>query len=266
MASSKTPADQAKEVIVKDSVFGKLAAVNCNEHIEKKSNGKTELSYLSWAWAWHYIKSRYPNAYYTIYERPDGVPYWTDGKTAWVKTGVTIEGMEHIEYLPIMDYRNLSIPLERITSMDMNKAIQRSLTKAAARHGLGLYIYAGEDLPLSEAEAKELEKMGTQPAGTQRKTNRTVSKTAPAPAAQPQAAAPAAQAPAQQEDPAKKAAAIRARWIKAIAEGIKTKSGADPREAFIKNYNPSEDDLANLDAEVMDYRLQHNIPANTVQQ
>ena len=171
--TKKTPAP-AQDIIVKDSVFGKLAAVNCNEHIEKKNNGKVELSYLSWAWAWHYIKSRFPNAFYTIYERPDGVPYWTDGRTAWVKTGVTIEGMEHIEYLPIMDYRNLSIPLDKITSMDMNKAIQRSLTKAAARHGLGLYIYAGEDIPLSEAEAKELEKeqaaQGKQPAGTQQKT------------------------------------------------------------------------------------------------
>lgn len=253
--TKKTPAP-AQDIVVKDSVFGKLAAVNCNEHIEKKNNGKVELSYLSWAWAWHYIKSRFPNAFYTIYERPDGVPYWTDGRTAWVKTGVTIEGMEHIEYLPIMDYRNLSIPLDKITSMDMNKAIQRSLTKAAARHGLGLYIYAGEDIPLSEAEAKELEKeqaaQGTQPAGTQRRTNRTVNTPAPAPAAAA-------------EDPVKKAAEIRAKWVRAVAEGIRTKSGMDPREAFIKNFQPSEDDLANFDAEVMNYRLEHNIPANSVQ-
>lgn len=253
--TKKTPAP-AQDIVVKDSVFGKLAAVNCNEHIEKKNNGKVELSYLSWAWAWHYIKSRFPNAFYTIYERPDGVPYWTDGRTAWVKTGVTIEGMEHIEYLPIMDYRNLSIPLDKITSMDMNKAIQRSLTKAAARHGLGLYIYAGEDIPLSEAEAKELEKeqaaQGTQPAGTQRRTNRTVNTPAPA-------------APAPQEDPVKKAAEIRAKWVRAIAEGIKTKSGMNPLDAFIKNFHPTEEDLAELDAEVMQYRLEHNIPANSVQ-
>ena len=253
--NKKTPAP-AQDIIVKDSVFGKLAAVNCNEHIEKKNNGKVELSYLSWAWAWHYIKSRYPNAYYTIYERQDGVPYWTDGRTAWVKTGVTIEGMEHIEYLPIMDYRNLSIPLEKITSMDMNKAIQRSLTKAAARHGLGLYIYAGEDIPLSEAEAKELEKeqaaQGTQPAGTQRRTNRTVSTPASAPA------------PAPQEDPAKKASERRAMWVRAIAEGIKTKSGMAPLDAFIKNFQPSEKELAELDAEVIQYRLEHNIPANSI--
>ena len=253
--NKKTPAPE-QDIIVKDSVFGKLAAVNCNEHIEKKNNGKVELSYLSWAWAWHYIKSRYPNAYYTIYERQDGVPYWTDGRTAWVKTGVTIEGMEHIEYLPIMDYRNLSIPLEKITSMDMNKAIQRSLTKAAARHGLGLYIYAGEDIPLSEAEAKELEKeqaaQGTQPAGTQRRTNRTVSTPASAPA------------PAPQEDPAKKASERRAMWVRAIAEGIKTKSGMAPLDAFINNFHPSEKELAELDAEVIQYRLEHNIPANSI--
>lgn len=251
--TKKTPAP-AQDIIVKDSVFGTLSAVNCNEHIEKKNNGKVELSYLSWAWAWHYIKSRYPNAYYTIYERQDGVPYWTDGRTAWVKTGVTIEGMEHIEYLPIMDYRNLSIPLEKITSMDMNKAIQRSLTKAAARHGLGLYIYAGEDIPLSEAEAKELEKeqaaQGTQPAGTQRRNNRTVSTPAPA--------------PAPQEDLAKKAAERRAMWVRAIAEGVKTRSGMAPLDAFIKNFHPSEEELAELDAEVMQYRLEHNIPANSI--
>lgn len=258
MADTKKAPAPAQDIIVKDSVFGKLAAVNCNEHIEKKNNGKVELSYLSWAWAWHYIKSRFPNAFYTIYERPDGVPYWTDGRTAWVKTGVTIEGQEHIEYLPIMDYRNLSIPLDKITSMDMNKAIQRSLTKAAARHGLGLYIYAGEDIPLSEAEAKELEKeqaaQGTQPAGTQRRTNRTVT-----------TATPAAAAPAPQEDPVKKAAEIRAKWVRAIAEGIKTKSGMNPLDAFIKNFHPTEEDLAELDAEVMQYRLEHNIPANSVQ-
>jgi hypothetical protein len=66
-----------------------------------------------------------------------------------------VNGLEHIEYLPVMDHRNNSIALERVTSFDVNKAIQRSLTKALARHGLGLYIYAGEDLPDDEREAKE---------------------------------------------------------------------------------------------------------------
>lgn len=130
------------------SVWATLSAINVNEHVEQK-NG---LTYLSWAWAWQKVKENYPSAYYTIYERPDGCPYWTDGATCWVKTGVTIEGLEHIEYLPVMDNRNHSIPLKSVTSMDMNKAIQRSLTKACARHGLGIYIYAGEDLPDAEVQ------------------------------------------------------------------------------------------------------------------
>ena len=121
-------------------------------------NGKTEekngLTYLSWAWAWGELKKLYPESYYTIYENKDGLFYHTDGKTAWVKTGVTVvdgnKSIEHIEYLPVMDYKNRSIPVESITSFDVNKAIQRSLTKAVARHGLGLYIYAGEDLPEAE--------------------------------------------------------------------------------------------------------------------
>ena len=135
---------------MKQSVFETLSAVNCNEHTEKK-NG---LTYLSWAWAWAEVKKRYPDASYTIYENKDGLLYHTDGKTAWVKTGVTIEGLELIEYLPVMDYKNASIPVERLTSFDVNKAVQRSLTKACARHGLGLYIYAGEDLPES-SESKQ---------------------------------------------------------------------------------------------------------------
>ena len=123
--------------------FKVLNAINCSDKIEKK-NG---LSYLSWAWAWAEVKKYDPNANYTIYENADGWNYFTDGRTCWVKTGVTVNGIEHIEYLPVMDFRNKSIPLESVTSFDVNKTIQRSLTKAVARHGLGLYIYAGEDLP-----------------------------------------------------------------------------------------------------------------------
>ena len=130
----------------KKSVFEVLNAINVNEHTEKK-NG---LTYLAWAWAWQEVKKNFPSAFYTIYENRDGLNYHTDGRTCWVKTGVTIEGLEHIEYLPVMDYRNASIPVDKVTSFDVNKAIQRSLTKAVARHGLGLYIYAGEDLPEDE--------------------------------------------------------------------------------------------------------------------
>ena len=137
----------------KKSVFDTLNAINVNEHTESK-NG---LTYLSWAWAWSAVKSAYPNATYTVYENADGWNYFTDGKTCWVKTGVTIEGLEHIEHLPIMDFKNKSIPVGNVTSFDVNKAIQRSLTKAVARHGLGLYIYAGEDLPENEAKNENAE-------------------------------------------------------------------------------------------------------------
>jgi hypothetical protein len=137
------------------SVFQTLNEINVNDKVEKKNN----LSYLSWAWAWGEVKKKYPNAQYKIYEHESEhgpINYFTDGRTAWVKTSVIIDGLEHIEELPVMDYKNKSITLDKLTSFDVNKAIQRSLTKAIARHGLGLYIYAGEDLP-EEDKKKELE-------------------------------------------------------------------------------------------------------------
>ena len=131
-----------------DNYFSRLNAINVNGKTEKKGN----LTYLSWVFAWGEVKKLHPDATYTIYENADGLNYHTDGKTCWVKTGVTVNGIEHIEYLPVMNHKNLSIPLKDVTSMDVNKAIQRSITKACARHGLGLYIYAGEDLPEGEEE------------------------------------------------------------------------------------------------------------------
>ena len=130
------------------SAFEILNKVDCTDKVEQK-NG---LTYLSWAWAWGELKKRFPRSFYTVYEAEGGMIFFTDGSTCWVKTGVTLvedgqEPLEHIEYLPIMDNRNQSIPMDKIKSTDVNKAIQRSLTKAIARHGLGLYIYAGEDLP-----------------------------------------------------------------------------------------------------------------------
>ena len=137
--------------------FTELNAINVSDKTEKK-NG---LTYLSWVWAWGELKKLHPNATYTVYENKDGWAYHTDGRTCWVKTGVTVNGIENIEYLPVMDFRNNSIPADKVTSYDVNKAVQRSLTKAIARHGLGLYIYAGEDLP--EGEEKPQEKQTEKP-------------------------------------------------------------------------------------------------------
>lgn len=130
--------------------FEQLFTVNVSDKIEKK-NG---LSYVSWSYAWGELKKLHPDATYTVYENEAGWMYHTDGQTCWVKVGVTVNGLEHIEYLPIMDFKNKSIPVEQVTSMDANKAVQRALTKAIARHGLGLYVYAGEDLPEVSAEEK----------------------------------------------------------------------------------------------------------------
>ena len=153
--------------------FEKLNNINVNDKTEDRSG----LTYLAWAWAWGELKKQYPLSYYTIYENAEGLFYHTDGKTCWVKTGVTVvDGewkLEHVEYLPVMDYRNKSIPLDSVTSFDVNKAIQRSLTKAVARHGLGLYIYAGEDLPEAERaeEAPVKRQIKDNPAVTVKRTS-----------------------------------------------------------------------------------------------
>jgi len=151
--------------------FEKLNNINVNDKTETR-NG---LTYLSWAWAYGELKKRYPLSFYTVYENAEGLFYHTDGKTCWVKTGVTVvDGeweLEHIEYLPVMDYRNKSIPLDSVTSFDVNKAIQRSLTKAVARHGLGLYIYAGEDLPEAEKAEEAPVKRQIKPAVTVKRTS-----------------------------------------------------------------------------------------------
>ena len=152
------------------SVFEKLSAIDVSSKTEKKSN----LTYLSWAWAWGELKKSYPDASYTIYENEIDdllihgeqafpikrkVNYFTDGRTAWVKVGVTVDEQEHIEMLPVMDHRNKSIALNAIDSFAVNKTIQRALTKAIARHGLGLYIYAGEDLPETVKEDQHNEQV-----------------------------------------------------------------------------------------------------------
>jgi len=132
------------------AVFETLNAINVGDKIEKKGR----FSYLSWAWAWAEVKKRFPDVNYTVYKNDNGWNYHTDGKTAWVEVGVTIDGIEYIEMLPIMNNNNASLPLESINSFVVNKSIKRCLTKALAFHGLGLYIYAGEDLPEDENEKK----------------------------------------------------------------------------------------------------------------
>ena len=131
------------------SNFKKLSAINIKDLIAKK--GKH--SYLSWASAWSLIKEEFPTTQRLVYENEHtGLNYFTDGTSAYVKVGITIDGLEHIDYLPIMDYRNQSIKIDKVTSMDVNTAIQRSTAKAIAMHGLGLSLWIGEDLTKSVSE------------------------------------------------------------------------------------------------------------------
>lgn len=136
----------------KQSVFATLSSISVKDKIERKGN----LDYLSWANAWALLKANYPDTQRVVYESPfTGLNYFTDGTTAYVKVGVLVNGWEHIDYLPIMDFRNNAIPIAKVTSMDVNKAIQRSTAKAIAMHGLGLSLWTGEDIPEPTTTAPE---------------------------------------------------------------------------------------------------------------
>ena len=144
------------------SVFETLFDTNVNGHTE----GRNGLTYLSWAWAWAEVKKIYPDAQYEI-EKFNGLPYVFDELTGYmVYTKVTIKGITHEMWLPVMDSANKAMKatpytyetkygekkVEAATMFDINKTIMRCLTKNLAMHGLGLYIYAGEDLPEVDKE------------------------------------------------------------------------------------------------------------------
>ena len=137
----------------KQSVYETLASVDVKSKVVKKGN----MDYLSWSNAWHMLKENYPNAQRNVYEDPaTGWNYFSDGRSAWVKVGIEVNGIEHIDYLPVMDFRNKSVNVDSVSSMDVNKTIQRSTTKAIAMHGLGLSLWKGEDIPEMTVEAKEV--------------------------------------------------------------------------------------------------------------
>ena len=150
-----------------ENMFEKLYSINVNDKTEKKNN----LTYLSWAWAWGEFKKIYPEATYKI-KRIEDKPYIYDENLGYmVFTEVTVGNLTHEMWLPVMDGANKSMKnkpytykqkeynygkftgnyiektVEPATMFDINKTIMRCLTKNLAMFGLGLYIYAGEDLP-----------------------------------------------------------------------------------------------------------------------
>lgn len=137
-----------------ENYFTTLNSINIEDEVKQKNN----LSYLPWAVAWERIKTIHPDATYYIHERETEyglVDYFTDGRTCRVKVDVTVNGITHTESLACMDFKNQAIPLEKITSVDVGKSIQRALTKACGRHGLGLYLYKGDDMPTGAKKAKK---------------------------------------------------------------------------------------------------------------
>lgn len=140
------------------SIFTKLNGIDVSSKVKTK-NG---LTYLSWSSAVAEVKKLYPDMEIKIYpqvmDQFGNTRFWhDDGKTGWVEVGVTINGKEEREVLAIMDFKNKAIPADSITSTDANKAMKRCMVKAIALHGMGLYVYEGEDLPEDVTKAAQLQ-------------------------------------------------------------------------------------------------------------
>ena len=118
-----------------------------------ETKGNMNLTYMSWAEAWSQLKNICPQAVFHVFENDQGMPYFKDEKLVFVKVGVSIEKLTHIVHLPVLDLRNKSVKPEDVDSFQVNKSIQRALTKAIAMHGLGLYVYQGEDYPDKATDA-----------------------------------------------------------------------------------------------------------------
>ena len=169
-----------------ENPFVKLFAIDFKDHLEVKKSGSTELKYVSWAYAWAEVKKLYPTASYEV-KKFNGLPYVYDPITGFmVYTSVTIEGVSHEMWLPVLDGANKAMKavpytyttpkwdynpqtrrrekigmeertVEAASMFDVNKAIMRCLVKNLAMFGLGLYVYAGEDLPEDAAPQPESE-------------------------------------------------------------------------------------------------------------
>ena len=145
----------------KKDFFSVLSAIDCSKLVQKRNS----LDYLPWATTWKLLKQHYPYSFYRVRKNHEGLNYHTDGRTAWTEVELVLveqddSGAFHensiTEMLAIMDYAKRSIPLDKLNSTDVVNTIQRCLTKACARMGLGIAIYGAmdyDDLP-EEKEQK----------------------------------------------------------------------------------------------------------------
>jgi hypothetical protein len=219
-----------------DDVFETLRLVDVSEHVEEKDTGKAKLKYLSWAWAWHEVRRRYPNATYTIVKNENGLPYFVDPQMGiMVYTTVTIGDETHEMWLPVMDGANNPMRLEpydivmkwgkkhieAATMFDINKTVMRCLTKNLAMFGIGLALYAGEDL-FDDPEGNK----GVEAENKPEPKKTVTKKTEPAPVAQP------AETPGMSIDEMKKALGLKI--------GAMAKTLSQERQASMANWLASK--------------------------
>lgn len=152
---------------MKESVFKKLSSLD----ISKVTQVKNKHKYIAWANAWKMVKAEFPDLKRTVYTHSQTeLPYFEDGRSAIVKVGVTIQGVEEIIWHPIMNFRNESILLDKLTSKDVNDTIQRATVKALGMHGYGLDHWIKEDYMVDPFEgAKDEKKVEAKPKATQKK-------------------------------------------------------------------------------------------------
>jgi hypothetical protein len=136
-------------------MFAKLNAINVSAIVEKKG----VFAYLSWPYAVQQLRLADPEATWEV-KRFDGLPYLRTEVGYFVEVAVTVSGVTLSQIHPVLDVRNRPIP--EPTSFDINTSIQRCLVKAIALHGLGLYIYAGEDPPQTDAGSPPATSFSTQ--------------------------------------------------------------------------------------------------------
>ena len=110
----------------------------------KQTGYGKDLAYLSWAVAWRKMKEIYPDANYRLVETVEGSPLWNVNGYGMLKCAVSACGVEHVETFPVMDNKNNSVKTENVDGRDVNDSMQRGLTKAIARFGVGLYIFEGK--------------------------------------------------------------------------------------------------------------------------
>ena len=143
--------DELKQKETKMNTFEKLSKLNVSDHVEKKGR----FSYLSWTWAVSELRKAAPDATWEVIKY-DGMPFCKTECGYFVEVAVTVDGITLSQIHPVLDNNNKTIPVPN--AFQINTSIQRCLVKAIALHGLGLYIYSGEDLPEEETKAEPIAK------------------------------------------------------------------------------------------------------------